>query len=97
MKRKAKIEKHDLKKHFAAVHEGKKPSKCESCDHGLTAGTSKSPSVSMKPKICKSTWHGTKCLVKNCANVHIAPCQDRECLALDGGLPLYKTRDCFGM
>ena len=42
-------------------------------------------------KICKHTWRGTKCQIHNCEKVHIEPCQDRECRALDDGLPLYKS------
>ena len=42
-------------------------------------------------KICKHTWRGTKCQIQDCQNIHIEPCQDRECRALDDGLPLYKT------
>ena len=45
-------------------------------------------------KICKSTWKGQKCNITNCTYVHIDPCSDRECMALDGGLPLYKSRNC---
>ena len=74
-----------LEQHIASVHEDS------------TAGSSNSKSATIKSKtnkICKSTWKGTKCQVKICSNIHIAPCQDRECQALDGGLPLYKTRNC---
>ena len=45
-------------------------------------------------KICKHTWLGTKCSIQDCTKVHIDPCPDRECQVLDGGLPLYKTRNC---
>ena len=45
-------------------------------------------------KICKHTWKGTKCQIQDSIKVHIDPCQDRECRALDDGLPLYKTRNC---
>ena len=45
-------------------------------------------------KICKHTWRGTKCQISDCQKIHIDPCQDRECRALDDGLPLYKSRNC---
>ena len=47
-----------------------------------------------KGKICKHTWRGTTCDIPNCQNIHIDPCQDRECRALDDSLPLYKSRNC---
>ena len=74
------ILKDDLQQHITTVYEG------------LIAGMSKSTTTTIKPKsskTCKSTWNGTKCLARDCLNVHIAPCHDRESLALDDGLPLH--------
>ena len=100
--------KENLQEHVTTVHEGKMPFKCDLCDydclskeamqqHIVSVHEESSGSTSTKQKsnkICKSTWRGTKCQIKNCNHVHIAPCNDRECLALDVGLPLYKTRNC---
>ena len=63
----------------------------------IPSGSGGLTSVPERPKIgkiCKSTWQGLKCKIENCTNVHIDPCTDHECLALDGRLPLYKTRNC---
>ena len=45
-------------------------------------------------KICKNTWKGNECKLQDCAFVHIDPCKDRECLALIGGLPIWRSRNC---
>ena len=47
-----------------------------------------------KGKICKHTWKGNECKIQDCAFVHIDPCKDRECLALIGGLPIWRSRNC---
>ena len=45
-------------------------------------------------KICKNTWKGNECKLQDCAFVHIDLCKDRECLALIGGLPIWRSRNC---
>ena len=47
-----------------------------------------------KGKICKNTWKGEECKLTDCKYVHIDPCEDRECLALMGGLPVWRSRNC---
>ena len=47
-----------------------------------------------KGKICKNTWKGIECNLTDCKYVHIDPCKDRECLALMGGLPVWRSRNC---
>ena len=90
----------DMYQHVTSVHEGKKPLKCQSCDYtcDLTSGMQQHVASvhegKKTGKICKSTWLGIECQIISCVNVHIKPCSDRECLALDGGLPLYKARNC---
>ena len=58
------------------------------------AATATNNETTRAGKICKSTWLGTECQLNDCERVHIKPCQDRECRALDDGLPLYKRRKC---
>ena len=99
-----------LQQHVSSVHEGKKPFKCDTCNYSSDVREelqqhvasvhevkkqSKRESASQKAgKICKSTWLGVKCQIKDCVQVHIEPCPDQECQAQDGGLPLYKARNC---
>ena len=47
-----------------------------------------------KGKICKNTWKGIECNITDCKYVHKDPCKDRECLALMGGLPVWRSRNC---
>ena len=47
-----------------------------------------------KGKICKNTWKGIDCNLTDCKYVHKDPCKDRECLALMGGLPVWRSRNC---
>ena len=47
-----------------------------------------------KGKICKNTWKGIECNLTDCKYVHKDPCKDRECLALMGGLPVWRSRNC---
>ena len=47
-----------------------------------------------KGKICKNTWKGIECNLTDCNYVHKDPCKDRECLALMGGLPVWRSRNC---
>ena len=47
-----------------------------------------------KGKICKNTWKGVECNLTDCTYVHKEPCEDRECLALMGGLPVWRSRNC---
>ena len=47
-----------------------------------------------KGKICKNTWKGKECNLTDCNYVHKDPCEDRECLALMGGLPVWRSRNC---
>lgn len=47
-----------------------------------------------KGKICKNTWKGIECNLTDCKYVHKDPCKDRECLALMGGLPIWRSRNC---
>ena len=47
-----------------------------------------------KGKICKNTWKGIDCNLTDCKYVHKDLCKDRECLALMGGLPVWRSRNC---
>ena len=97
--------KEELQKHVASVHGDKRPFKCESCaynsilegdlQHHITSVHEvKKPAIEKRGKICKSTWLRIKCQINDCVNVHIEPCPDRKCQALDVGLPLYKAHKC---
>ena len=54
----------------------------------------KSGQVEKKGKICKFTWKGKECPLSDCKYVHKDLCEDRECLALLGGLPVWRSRNC---
>ena len=89
-------EAHEISEDAKGENDGTTPLH-EAGSSGNPSGTesiNSQPERSKTGKICKFTWKGEKCNINQCTFVHIDPCKDRECMALDGGLPLYKSRNC---